>query len=537
MVGVGNKAPRTVAGTRLIEETLICSALERDVVVSVLLPPGFDAADVTHYPVLYLNDGQDLTRLKLQAVLDELFDRGEIRPFVLIAPHANHDRLQEYGVAAQADYNDRGSRAGAYTEFVLKELVPFAQANYKASTNPAEAVFAGFSLGGLSAFDLVWHHPEVFARAGVFSGSFWWRSRAIGAGYTPADRIMHAQVRAGQLHPSHQFWLQTGTLDERNDRNENGVIDSLEDTLDLIEELIKLNMNPAQTLRYVQIEGGRHHPDTWGRAMPDFLRWAFGTASSVAALPAPMPVVRLQLPPALTPAIVPADAPPVTGEAPLILLPTAPTAPVKPPFSALPGAEPMGATAQVSHAAALTFHPLISTISFPAATEYLPYYAGYINLVPADTNPLLALREQPQQLHDAFAHLTHEQAHAVYAPGKWTTKQILLHIVDCERIFAYRALRFARGDAQSLTGFDENEYAETGAANARSMSSLLHEYDTNRAATLALLESFTDEQLDRKGTANNAEMSVRALVFILAGHELHHLHVFRERYLPVLSAL
>jgi enterochelin esterase-like enzyme len=276
------------AGTRLMREVLASSFLERDVELSILLPPA-EAEVSGSYPVLYLNDGQDLERLQLQATLDALYARQAVRPFLVVAMHANERRVQEYGTAACADFNGRGRLAGAYSQFVLQELLPYAQAHYQASPDPAAAVVAGFSLGGLSAFDLVWHHPEVFARAGVFSGSFWWRHRAVGAGYTSADRIMHGLVRAGQLHPNHRFWLQTGTLDEPNDRNENGVIDSIEDCLDLVDELVSRGLNAAQALRYVQVEGGRHHPDTWGRVMPDFLVWAFGRREALPVYPNPCP--------------------------------------------------------------------------------------------------------------------------------------------------------------------------------------------------------------------------------------------------------
>jgi enterochelin esterase-like enzyme len=154
------------AGTRLFREVLASSFLERDVELSILLPPA-DSAAPTTYPVLYLNDGQDLERLNFQSTLDNLYTHRAVQPFVVVAMHANEQRVQEYGTAAHADYNGRGSRAGAYSQFVLEELLPFAQAHYQASPDPAQAVMAGFSLSGLSAFDLVWHHPEVFARAGV----------------------------------------------------------------------------------------------------------------------------------------------------------------------------------------------------------------------------------------------------------------------------------------------------------------------------------------------------------------------------------
>ena len=507
----------TTPGTRLCREVLASRFLERDVEVSVLLPPAGAGAGAL-LPVLYLNDGQDLERLQLQATLDTLYNSGAIRPFVLVAPHANERRTQEYGTAAHADFNGRGSLAGAYTEFVLHELLPFAQASYQASPEPGEAVMAGFSLGGLSAFDLVWHHPSHFTRAGVFSGSFWWRQRAVGAGYTPADRIMHGLVRAGQLHPNHRFWLQTGTLDERGDRNENGVIDSIEDCLDLIEELRKTGLDTQNSLRYVQIEGGHHHTDTWGRVMPDFLIWAFGQAQSAKELPAPLPVVRLCFDPHLVPSIVPSSAPGPVEMLPLVLPDT--SAPAQP---AAPAAD------FSAHQSAFTM-----SISRPAEGDFMPYAADYISQIAEDANPLDALRNQPAEIHAVFASLTEEQAEKAYAEGKWTLKEMMLHQIDTERIFAYRALRFARADGQDLPGFEQDDYVANSGANARPVASLLAEYDATRAATLALFSSFTEEQLNRRGSANGGPATVRALLYIVPGHERHHLNIIRERYLPIL---
>ncbi|RZK26331.1 MAG: DinB family protein [Hymenobacter sp.] len=157
-----------------------------------------------------------------------------------------------------------------------------------------------------------------------------------------------------------------------------------------------------------------------------------------------------------------------------------------------------------------------------------------MDLIPEGADPLALLRQQPAELHRDLARLTEAQALMRYAPGKWTPKEMLLHIIDTERIFTYRALRFARGDAQSLPGFDENDFAANCEANDRPLSSLLTEYHAVRAATLALFGSLNAAQLDRAGLANGAPTSVRALVFITAGHERHHLAILRERYWPVL---
>lgn len=261
------------------DDSLVSVPLRRTIHLDIIVPP--DYHQTTHtYPVLYLNDGQDLPRLHMTHVVDSLYQQQAIRPFVLVAIHAG-DRIQEYGTAARADYMHRGSKAGLYTDFVLTELLPYIHNHYRVSNNPAESVFAGFSLGGLSAFDLVFHHPDRFGRAGVFSGSFWWRSKSTEEGYRDeTDRIMHDLVRKGSYAPNLKFWFETGTDDETSDRNNNGVIDSIDDTLDLISELEKKGYHysataPASDIRYVEIKGGKHNQETWSQIMPDFLMWAF----------------------------------------------------------------------------------------------------------------------------------------------------------------------------------------------------------------------------------------------------------------------
>ena len=266
--------------TVLPDDSLVSVPLNRPVHLTIMLPPGYVATGPP-LPVLYLNDGQDLPRLDMSGVLDSLYNTQTVRPFVLVAMHANVDRIQEYGTAARADYMKRGSKAGAYTDFVLTELLPYIQKTYRVSTDPAQNVIAGFSLGGLSAFDIGFHHPDRFSRVGVFSGSFWWRKREFNNAYDDdTDRIMHSLIRENRGKPAVRFWLQTGTNDETSDRNNNGVIDSIDDTLDIIRELQKKGYtrepdHPAD-IRYVEVAGGEHDQRTWSAIMPDFLTWAFG---------------------------------------------------------------------------------------------------------------------------------------------------------------------------------------------------------------------------------------------------------------------
>lgn len=256
------------------DEKITSVYLNRKITLDILLPPDYVNTQ-TVYPVLLMNDGQDLERLRLATTLDSLYQARAIRPFILVAIHAG-DRVHEYGTSSQPDYMKRGSKAADYSRFVRKELLPHIRHYYRVSHYPEDNAFAGFSLGGLMAFDLVWNHPDVFRKAGVFSGSFWWRSRAFDEKYTDADRIMQHDVMAGTYKKGLEFWLQTGTLDEADDRDNDGVIDSIDDTLALIAELEKKGYRWGRDIKYVEVKGGHHDQDTWGRIMPQFLIWAFG---------------------------------------------------------------------------------------------------------------------------------------------------------------------------------------------------------------------------------------------------------------------
>lgn len=157
------------------------------------------------------------------------------------------------------------------------------------------------------------------------------------------------------------------------------------------------------------------------------------------------------------------------------------------------------------------------------------WYQGYVNTV-GNRNFLDILREYYQKTPSLLLSLTGEQWNISYAPGKWTVKEVLLHLTDCERVFAYRALRFARNDKTELPGFDENEYAPNSHAAKRSEVSIIEEYKAVRNATLTLYNYFDEEMLNRTGFANGHEFSVRLLGAIIAGHELHHFQILKDRY-------
>jgi enterochelin esterase-like enzyme len=249
--------------------------LDRDVDVELFLPPNYTKEK--KYPFLLLNDGQDNTAVKVKDTLEKLTSEDLINEIIVAGVKAG-DRMQEYGVAAKADYLKRGKRAKAYERYVITELVPYLLYQYSIDPSPAKHAIAGYSMGGLSALSLAWNHSKVFTKVGVFSGALWWRKRDSKSRYysDSRDRIIHLMIRNGRFKPGMKFWFQTGTHDERSDRNKNGVIDAIDDTLDLIVELTKKGYRPFHDIQYLEIKDGKHNTETWAQAMPEFLKWAFG---------------------------------------------------------------------------------------------------------------------------------------------------------------------------------------------------------------------------------------------------------------------
>jgi enterochelin esterase-like enzyme len=263
----------------LVENAFIPSVyLDREVIVDFYLPKHIP--DPPSINLLLINDGQDLPKFHFHSMLDELLKQQEIETLLCAAIHCGLDRKMEYGTSAYKDYKGRGARAGWHKNFVLEELIPYIQKKYNLD-DFKEKAYAGFSLGGLSAMDTVWNHPEEFTKAGVFSGSLWWRLRGLDEGYVEeTDRIMHKQVREGKYKPGLKFYFTTGSLDEKMDRNKNGIIDSIDDTLELIEELEKKGYDKSKDIFYMNYEKGRHDVHTWGKAMPQFLKWGWGAKKS-----------------------------------------------------------------------------------------------------------------------------------------------------------------------------------------------------------------------------------------------------------------
>ena len=159
-----------------------------------------------------------------------------------------------------------------------------------------------------------------------------------------------------------------------------------------------------------------------------------------------------------------------------------------------------------------------------------PFYKDYVKLV-SHPDVLQAMRISGYRTMELIHSIPESKCDLRYAEGKWSVREVLCHMIDAERIFGYRALRFARNDKTPLQGFDEKEYAKELNAESRSLKQIGDEMQHLRTASVDLFESFNAEMLKRKGTANKNELSVVALGFIIAGHETHHCKILKERYL------
>ncbi|MGN6800901.1 MAG: alpha/beta hydrolase [Ginsengibacter sp.] len=226
--------------------------------------------------VLLINDGQDLVTMNFKSILQSLYEKNEIKSLLCVGIHCGPDRRNEYGTSGHLNDKGLGTKAKSYTSFVLEELLPFISkknSDFSFTSNS----FCGFSLGGLSALDIVWNHPNLFSKIGVFSGSFWWRSVSQD---DPAfdenkHRIMQNEIRNGNYYPGLKFFFETGSMDETADRNNNGIIDSIDDTLALIDKLAEKGYDREKDIFYFELKDGKHDVATWARALPEFLKWGW----------------------------------------------------------------------------------------------------------------------------------------------------------------------------------------------------------------------------------------------------------------------
>lgn len=219
--------------------------------------------------VLLFNDGQDLRHMNFKNIFQGYCAETECYN-LLVVGIIPQDRMNEYGTSVRKDYMGRGAKAKDYQYFITEELIPYINRHY---VREGIYSFAGFSLGGLSAFDITWNFPRIFHKVGVFSGSFWWRSNSFSEEFPDANRIVIDYLeKQSSAERNQKYWFQVGEHDETSDRNNNGIIDAIDDTLDVIKALKNAGITDDKIV-YVEVKKGTHTIGTWAEIMPEFISW------------------------------------------------------------------------------------------------------------------------------------------------------------------------------------------------------------------------------------------------------------------------
>ena len=274
--------------------------------VRIFLPNGYDPKSHIGYPVLYLNDGQDAEAVALRATLDDLIDRGEIRPLIAVAIDMPKDRMGAYGFSDRAAQRgliaplragEIGTHAHAYSEWVAKQLIPAIDAKYRTRARADARTMLGWSLGAANALNLGWQYPEVFGSVGAFSPSLWLSPQSDKRDEIQSARFAQRMIAAGAYHPGSRFFFAVGDAEETDDRDGDGLIDVLDDTRDVIDGWREtgdaeprakglrqlghsVNLDHAAKATRADaslflLAGGKHEQASWATMLPVFLRWAY----------------------------------------------------------------------------------------------------------------------------------------------------------------------------------------------------------------------------------------------------------------------
>ena len=273
--------------------------------VDVYLPPGY-ARGMRRYPVLYANDGQDMDAVGLQSTLTRLYREHAIEPVIVVAVEMLSDRASGYGLSDRATARSLvggsaigpiGTRAHDYSAWVATALVPYVDAHYRTRRSPRARTMLGWSLGALNAFNLGWQYPDVIGRVGAFSPSFWLAADRTSATSVQHTRLAQAMVDHGSRRTGLRMWFAVGTAEETKDRDGDGTNDTVDDVQDLLQGYRGADGYRARGLQQLgysinldyaghpsrradaalfQLQGGVHNQASWKRALPPFLRWAYG---------------------------------------------------------------------------------------------------------------------------------------------------------------------------------------------------------------------------------------------------------------------
>ena len=259
---------------KVTEDSVYSRHLQQHVKLSIISTPVPD--DKNDFNLLLLNDGSDLEKMNIKAIVDSLYKQELIMPLLIVGIKTTN-RMQEYGVAELPDYNNNGKDAAKYSAFVNNELCFFIKK--KAGVRKFNSItIAGWSLGGLSAFDIAWDHADRINKVGVFSGSFWYRDKDKSAPDYSDDtnRIIINKVRSSRKRPDLQYWFYAGAEEEKSDRDNDGITDVVDDTKDLIQLLKNKKVSGQNDIVYTEVKEGKHDLASWQHVFPQFLIWAVG---------------------------------------------------------------------------------------------------------------------------------------------------------------------------------------------------------------------------------------------------------------------
>ena len=299
--------PQATVASAITVETLHVAAPDiaaAPLRVRVLLPPGYRSDAAVGYPVLYVNDSQDMAAVGLQATLERLYAQDVIRPLIVVAVDMPPDRMGAYGLSdraarhglvAQTRYGPVGAQAHAYSEWVAKTLVPLVDARYRTRRSADARAVLGWSLGALNAFNLGWQYPELFGQVGAFSPSLWLSADRVDTDSVQRTRLAQRMVDGSQPRAGLKLFFAVGTAEETDDRDGDRINDALDDTHDLLDGwragdkvIVKglrqlgypVNLDHAaratrdDVALYV-LDGGQHNQASWARMLPVFLQWAY----------------------------------------------------------------------------------------------------------------------------------------------------------------------------------------------------------------------------------------------------------------------
>ena len=285
-------APSQARAGNVVEEELRLDApglSEVPIRVRIYLPPGYDAGDA-RYPVLYVNDGQDMRAVGMRDTLQQSWAEAAIRPLIVAAIDMPPDRMAGYGLfdrasgsalVAHTRHGDIGANAQRYAAWLVGTLVPALDARYRTRADADGRALLGWSLGAASAFGIAWQYPEVFGRVGAFSPSFWLASDSADPSRAQATRLAQGLVERTTPGARPMLFVMAGSTEETDDRDGDGRIDVVDDAADLVDAARAAGAQATVSV----LEGGKHDQAAWTRMLPAFLRWAYAMPARAAGAP------------------------------------------------------------------------------------------------------------------------------------------------------------------------------------------------------------------------------------------------------------